>query len=60
MKLVEAYELVPELVSHLHLPVQSGSDRILQLMKRNYTARRIISVGSKKLRAVRPALVPVI
>ncbi len=34
--LVEAYREIPELVSHLHLPVQSGSDRILGLMKRRY------------------------
>ncbi len=54
-ELVEAYELVPELVSHLHLPVQSGSDRILQLMKRNYTAADYLG-WVKKLRAVRPAL----
>ncbi len=54
-ELVEAYELVPELVSHLHLPVQSGSDRILRLMKRNYTAADYLG-WVKKLRAVRPAL----
>lgn len=36
--LVDAYGEIPELVSHLHLPVQSGSDRILGLMKRGYTA----------------------
>ncbi len=36
--LVEAYANVPQLASHLHLPVQSGSDRILALMKRGYTA----------------------
>ena len=35
--LIDVYAEVPELVSHLHLPVQSGSDRILSLMKRNYT-----------------------
>ena len=36
--LVEAYASVPQLANHLHLPVQSGSDRILALMKRGYTA----------------------
>jgi len=36
--LIEAFAEVPELVSHLHLPVQSGSDRILTLMKRGHTA----------------------
>ena len=36
--LIEAYASVPELVSHLHLPVQSGSDRILSMMKRGHTA----------------------
>ena len=36
--LIEAYAKVPKLVSHLHLPVQHGSDRILMAMKRGYTA----------------------
>ena len=36
--LIQVYAEVPELVSHLHLPVQSGSDRILALMKRGHTA----------------------
>lgn len=36
--LIDVYEEVPELVSHLHLPVQSGSDRILMAMKRGHTA----------------------
>ena len=52
-RLIAAYEQVPELVDHLHLPVQSGSDRILSLMKRNHCAddyREIIS----KLKKVRP------
>jgi tRNA-2-methylthio-N6-dimethylallyladenosine synthase len=35
--LIEAYAEVPKLVSHLHLPVQSGSDRVLALMKRGHT-----------------------
>ena len=37
-RLIQAYAEVPELVSHLHLPVQSGSDRVLGLMKRGHTA----------------------
>jgi len=37
-KLIDVYDRVPELVSHLHLPVQHGSDRILALMKRGHTA----------------------
>ena len=40
--LVEAYAKVPELVSHVHLPVQSGSDRILKLMRRRYTAEKYL------------------
>lgn len=36
--IIDAYRDIPELVSHLHLPVQAGSDRVLKLMKRNYTA----------------------
>ena len=52
-QLIQAYADVPELANHLHLPVQSGSDRILALMKRGYTA---IEYKSKirKLRKVRP------
>lgn len=51
--LIDTYRRVPELVSHLHLPVQSGSDRILMAMKRGHTA---IEYKSKirRLRAVRP------
>ena len=36
--LIEAFAHVPQLANHLHLPVQSGSDRVLALMKRGYTA----------------------
>ena len=36
--IIEAYAHIPELVDHLHLPVQSGSDRVLNLMKRGHTA----------------------
>ena len=53
--LVDVYGEVPELVSHLHLPVQSGSDRILALMKRTYTARDYVD-KVRRLRAVRPDL----
>ncbi len=52
-RLIEAYARIPKLVSHLHLPVQSGSDRILAAMKRNYTALEYKS-RVRKLRAVRP------
>ena len=54
-RLIEAYGRIPKLVSHLHLPVQSGSDRILALMKRNYTALEYKS-RVRRLRAVRPDL----
>jgi tRNA-2-methylthio-N6-dimethylallyladenosine synthase len=51
--LIDAYESTPQLVSHLHLPVQSGSDRILALMKRNHTVLEYKSI-IRKLRAIRP------
>jgi tRNA-2-methylthio-N6-dimethylallyladenosine synthase len=51
--LVDAYASIPKLVDHLHLPVQSGSDRILSLMKRGYTAADYIEIIDK-LRQVRP------
>ncbi len=51
--LIEAYRDVPELVSHLHLPVQSGSDRILGAMKRGHTALEYKS-KIRRLREVRP------
>ncbi|MCK0153241.1 tRNA (N6-isopentenyl adenosine(37)-C2)-methylthiotransferase MiaB [Alcanivorax sp. S6407] len=51
--LIQVYEEVPELVSHLHLPVQSGSDRILAMMKRNHM---VLEYKSKlrKLKRIRP------
>jgi tRNA-2-methylthio-N6-dimethylallyladenosine synthase len=52
-RLVDVYARVPQLVSHLHLPVQHGSDRILMAMKRGYTAMEYKST-IRKLRAVRP------
>jgi len=51
--LIRAYKDLPNLVNHLHLPVQSGSDRILKLMKRNYTAQQYIEIITK-LRRYRP------
>ncbi|HSH91578.1 MAG TPA: tRNA (N6-isopentenyl adenosine(37)-C2)-methylthiotransferase MiaB [Ramlibacter sp.] len=54
-RLIDAYAKVPKLVSHLHLPVQHGSDRILMAMKRGYTAMEYKST-IRKLRAIRPGL----
>jgi tRNA-2-methylthio-N6-dimethylallyladenosine synthase len=53
--IIDAYAQIPELVDHLHLPVQSGADRVLNLMKRGHTA---IEYKSKirKLRKIRPNL----
>ncbi len=51
--LIDVYAEVPELVNHLHLPVQSGSDRILALMKRNHSAFEY-QAKIKRLREVRP------
>jgi tRNA-2-methylthio-N6-dimethylallyladenosine synthase len=51
--LIEAYANVPQLANHLHLPVQSGSDRVLSLMKRGYTALEF-KEKVRKLRQVRP------
>ena len=53
--LVEAYRDVPKLANYLHLPVQSGSDRILAAMKRGYTAIEF-KQKLRKLRAVRPGI----
>jgi tRNA-2-methylthio-N6-dimethylallyladenosine synthase len=52
-RLIELYRRVPKLVSHLHLPVQSGSDRVLAAMKRGYTTLEYKSIV-RKLRAARP------
>ncbi len=52
-RLVDAYGRIPQLVNHLHLPVQHGADRILSAMKRGYTALEYKSTV-RKLRAVRP------
>jgi tRNA-2-methylthio-N6-dimethylallyladenosine synthase len=51
--LIAAYDKIPKLVNHLHLPVQHGSDKILMAMKRGYTAMEFKSTV-RKLRAIRP------
>ena len=51
--IIEVYRDTPELVSFLHLPVQSGSDRVLTMMKRGHTALEYKSI-IRKLKAVRP------
>ncbi len=53
--LIEAYKYVPELVSHLHLPVQSGSNEILTKMKRNYSRESYLEI-IEKLHAARPGI----
>lgn len=52
-RLIEAYAHLPKLANHVHLPVQSGSDRMLSAMKRGYTALEYKSI-IRRLRAVRP------
>jgi tRNA-2-methylthio-N6-dimethylallyladenosine synthase len=52
-RLIDTYATVPKLVSHMHLPVQSGADRVLAAMKRGYTAIEYKSI-IRKLRAARP------
>jgi tRNA-2-methylthio-N6-dimethylallyladenosine synthase len=54
-RLIEAYARVPALVNHLHLPVQSGSDRILAAMKRGYTALEY-KQKIRRLRSARPGI----
>ena len=54
-RLIDAYRSTPKLVSHLHLPVQSGSDRILAAMKRGYSVLEFKSLV-RKLRTARPDL----
>ena len=53
--IIDCYRDLPKLVSHLHLPIQSGSDRVLSAMKRGYTALEYKSI-IRKLRAIRPDL----
>ena len=52
-RLIDVYAELPKLVSHLHLPVQSGADRILAAMKRGYSALEYKSI-IRRIRAVRP------
>jgi tRNA-2-methylthio-N6-dimethylallyladenosine synthase len=54
-RLIDAYAAVPQLVSHVHLPVQAGSDRVLAAMKRGYTVLEYKSIV-RRLRAVRPQI----
>ena len=54
-RLIDAYERIPQLVGHVHLPVQSGSDRVLSAMKRGYTVLEYKSIV-RRLRAVRPGI----
>jgi tRNA-2-methylthio-N6-dimethylallyladenosine synthase len=54
-RLVDVYERVPKLVSHLHLPVQHGSDRVLAAMKRGYSVLQYKSTV-RKLRRARPGI----
>jgi len=54
-RLIDVYATTPKLVSHLHLPVQSGSDRILAAMKRSYTALEYKSIV-RRLRVARPGI----
>ena len=54
-RLIDAYKTVPQLVGQVHLPVQSGSDRILAAMKRGYTVLEYKSI-IRRLRAVRPEI----
>ncbi|MCB4360700.1 tRNA (N6-isopentenyl adenosine(37)-C2)-methylthiotransferase MiaB [Quatrionicoccus australiensis] len=54
-RLIDTYRTVPKLVSHLHLPVQAGSDRVLAAMKRGYMSIEYKSI-IRKLRAARPEI----
>lgn len=53
--LIEAYAAVPELVNHLHLPVQSGSDAVLRAMKRGYSRQDYLD-KIRRLRDIRPGI----
>ncbi len=52
---IELYKDVPQLCPHIHLPLQSGSDRMLRLMNRNYRRERYLDIV-ERLRAVRPGI----
>lgn len=53
--IIEAFAEIPELVNHLHLPVQSGSNNILNQMKRGYTRDEYLEIMNK-MKAVRPGI----
>ncbi|OFZ88029.1 MAG: tRNA (N6-isopentenyl adenosine(37)-C2)-methylthiotransferase MiaB [Betaproteobacteria bacterium RIFCSPLOWO2_12_FULL_62_58] len=54
-RLIEAYARIPQLASHVHLPVQTGSDRMLAAMKRGYTVLEYKSIA-RRLRRARPEI----
>jgi len=54
-RIIDAYTTIPKLVSHVHLPVQAGSDRVLAAMKRGYTALEYKSI-IRRLRKARPSI----
>ncbi len=54
-RLIDAHARIPQLVAHVHLPVQHGSDRVLAAMKRGYTALQFKQIA-RKLRAARPGI----
>lgn len=54
-RLIDCYKTLPKLVSHVHLPVQAGSDRVLMAMKRGYTALEYKSV-IRRLKEARPGI----
>jgi len=54
-ELVDAFDAIPELVSHLHLPVQSGSDNVLSMMKRGHTRDEYIETMNK-VKSARPGI----
>ena len=53
--LIEAFTRLPKLVEHIHLPLQSGSDRILKIMRRGYTAEKFQKLA-ERIRAARPGM----
>ena len=53
--LIEAFSRLPKLVEHVHLPLQSGSDRILKIMRRGYTAEKFQKLA-ERIRSARPGM----
>ncbi len=53
--LIQSFQDIPQLVGHIHLPVQSGSDRVLAMMKRGYTTEQYLAVV-ERLRGARPGI----